>query len=118
MKESDSRCNMSNCWRALARQQPIPYNNVKKLKNFSDVRSETCAVDCVFYSRVLVMTSCKMYAEISIDFKLSPTSRRSFFLSAFNSSEVLGKDASIRSESSLLNSRKVLGALLLFHKSP
>ena len=40
----------SNCWRALARQLPIPYDSEKK-PNLSDVRLTTCAFDCVFYIR-------------------------------------------------------------------
>jgi len=35
------------CWRALARQQPI----TRKSQNLLDIRSETCAVYCVFYIR-------------------------------------------------------------------
>ena len=41
----------------------------RKSQNLSDARSQTCAVDCIFISGVLVMTSRKMHVEIPIDFE-------------------------------------------------
>ena len=49
-KLSVNQMPLCDCWRALARQQPILYNSEKSL-NLSDVRLETCTVDFVLYIR-------------------------------------------------------------------
>ena len=46
------------CCRALARQQSILYN-IEKSQNLSDVRSETCAVECVFFISAAFRGACE-----------------------------------------------------------
>ena len=64
------RLSLCNCWQALARQLPIPYNSEKKAKSVAfkieDMRSRFC---CFYIRAFRGACEYKTEVEILIDFE-------------------------------------------------